>query len=92
MERISVALELPRPLPDRLQGPTDERASTCRLLIALELFQEETVSSGKAAQIAGLSKSEFIDELGKRDIPYFTRTPEELEAEVEEMRRLLDNS
>ena len=43
-----------------------ERAS---LLVALELFREERVSLGRAAELAGLGIEEFMDFAGKRQVP-----------------------
>jgi hypothetical protein len=52
----------------------------------------ETISSGKAAAVAGLSKVDVIDELDRREIPYFTETPAELEAQVAAVRALFGNA
>ncbi len=92
MERISVTLTLPRDLLDALEGPEDQREQRLKLLIALELFREEKISSGKAAEVAGLSKAQFVDELDRREIPYFTETPEELARQMEDLRELFGDS
>lgn len=42
--------------------------SDLKLEIAVLLFQKEKISSGKAAEIAGISLLEFWKELSKRDI------------------------
>lgn len=60
MERITVELDLPRDLLGVLRVK-DELGPELKLLIALELFREEKISSGKAAEVVGLSKSAFID-------------------------------
>jgi predicted HTH domain antitoxin len=60
MERITVELDLPRDLLGVLRVTEDELGPELKLLIALELFQEEKISS-KAAEVVGLSKSAFID-------------------------------
>ncbi|MEF8939138.1 MAG: UPF0175 family protein, partial [Salinivenus sp.] len=54
--------------------------------IALELFREERISSGKAADLLGISKAEFVDLLDQHGIAYFTETPKELDAQVEAVR------
>lgn len=59
-------------------------------LIALELFREGRISSGKGAELLGLSKLEFIQLLAQHGIAYFTESPEELAAEVQMLERLLD--
>lgn len=92
MERITVELDPPRDLLGVLRVTEDELGPELKLLIALELFREEKISSGRAAEVVGLSKSEFIDELDRHGISYFFETPEELAAQVEAMRRLLRDS
>jgi len=50
--------------------------------LAAALFDREEISLGMAARIAGLSYSEMIDELGRREIDTIRITPEELEREL----------
>jgi predicted HTH domain antitoxin len=40
-----------------------------KLHLALGLFLDDRVGLGRGAEIAGLSQSEFLHELGKRRIP-----------------------
>jgi predicted HTH domain antitoxin len=61
-----------------------------RLELAVTLFDQEQVSLGIAARIAGLSISGMIDELGRRKIPVVRYTPEELARELEYARTLAD--
>jgi predicted HTH domain antitoxin len=37
--------------------------------VAIGLYKREQVSLGRAAEIAGVSSPEFLDELGRRRIP-----------------------
>ena len=37
--------------------------------VAIGLYKRQTVSLGRAAEVAGLSSSEFLAELGRRRIP-----------------------
>jgi len=46
--------------------PESERAS---LLVALELFREERVSLGRAAELAGLGVEEFMEFSAHRQVP-----------------------
>lgn len=50
--------------------------------LAAALYDREEISLGTAARIAGLSYSEMIDELGRREIDTIRITPEELEREL----------
>lgn len=61
-----------------------------RLELVVNLFDQEQISMGIAACIAGLSISEMIDELGKRKIPVVRYGPGELEAEIAYAMQLAD--
>ncbi len=52
------------------------------LALAIRLYEQETVSLGKAARIAGVSVGEFIDQLGARGIPVVRYSPLELKEEL----------
>ncbi len=58
-----------------------------RLVLAIGLFQEEAVSVGKAARIAGLSYRAFLDALRERDIPAYVYTEEMWEQDLAFLRR-----
>ena len=47
----------------------------------LGLYLERRISAGKAANLMGISKREFVRRLARRGIPYFDYTVEELEGE-----------
>ena len=52
------------------------------LELAATLFDREKISLGLAARVAGLSISEMIDELGRREIAVIRLSPGELEREL----------
>lgn len=70
--------------PVLLAIPYDDRLAKedVHIAVAVRLYQNEIVSLGRAARIAGLSLSEFIDRLGVLDIPVIRYAPEDLEREV----------
>jgi len=53
-----------------------------RVALAVKLFDDEVVSLGKAAKLAGMPQSEFIDHLGALKIPVVRYGKEELEREL----------
>lgn len=57
-------------------------SDTVLLDLAAALYDREKISLGKAARISGLSYSEMIDELGRRDIATIRLAPGELEREL----------
>lgn len=92
MSTLTVSLELPRDLLGALNVPAGRAETRLRELIALELFREGRISSGKGAELLGVSKWEFIQLLARHGVPYFTESPGELAAEVATVERLLGES
>jgi predicted HTH domain antitoxin len=52
-----------------------------RELMVLELYRRGTISSGKAAELLGMSRWEFIHHASHLGIPYFAMMEDEWEAE-----------
>lgn len=59
-----------------------------RIALARALYDDETLSLGQAARVAGLSLADFIEHLGARRIPVFRLSPEKLRRDVEVVERL----
>ena len=53
-----------------------------RLLIAAKLYENGTLTSGQAAELAGLSKREFIQVIGNYNVSVFSTLVEDLEADI----------
>jgi predicted HTH domain antitoxin len=64
------------PLPDSV---SEEEA---RLLLALKLFETARLSSGQAAELAGLSKRAFLESLGRHNVPAFNHAADEVARDV----------
>jgi len=90
MEKLTLSLELPQDLPAILDLPEQNIEKRVRELIAIELFREGLISSGKGGEIVGVSKWDFIQLLAKYDLPYFSETSEELTAEVTLLDQIFD--
>lgn len=54
---------------------------------AVKLYEAKKLSSGKAAQIAGICRVAFFEELGKAGVPLYQAGPEEFSAELALLRR-----
>lgn len=82
MSTLTVSLNLPRDLLGALDIPEAQLETRILELVALELFRQERISTGKGAELLGISKWEFIQLLAQHSIPYFTESSAELTAEV----------
>jgi predicted HTH domain antitoxin len=79
----SVAVLLAVPLGEGLDAPE------VRIELAVRLFDRDQISLGTAARIAGLSYSEMIDEMGRRQVPVVRYSQEELATELDYVRTLV---
>ena len=52
------------------------------LAAAVQWYAQGVVSQGKAAELAGLTRANFLDELYRRKVPACQVTPEELADEI----------
>jgi len=53
------------------------------MIIASKLYEDKILSSGQAAEIAGLSKRTFIELLGKYGVSVFYDSISELNSDIE---------
>lgn len=56
----------------------EELAREIRLAAAVKWYEVGAISQGKAAQIAGLSRAEFIDSLARFEVSPFQETADEI--------------
>jgi predicted HTH domain antitoxin len=92
MSNLTVSLSLPRNLLGTLDIPEAQLAGQILELLALELFRQGKISTGKGAELLGIAKSDFIEILARHQIAYLTTTPAELEAEVANVEALMQRS
>ena len=74
-----------------LDLPPHVDEARARLILAIGLFQEEDLTVGRAAEVAGLSYSAFVDALIERGIPPYPadEDPGTIAAELETVRDLV---
>ena len=75
-------IDLPRKLLVALNVPESDLGRRVTEWVTLELFQEGKISSGKGAEILGISKLQFLDLLYQRNLPYLDADRAELEREA----------
>ena len=81
-------LHVPYPddLPQALGKTQEEFEQELRFLVAAKLYEVGCISSGRAADLAGISRVDFLGKLGRYRIPIFNYPVEELEREIQEAR------
>ncbi|WP_133513145.1 UPF0175 family protein [Candidatus Thiosymbion oneisti] len=60
----------------------NEFAREMRVAAAVQWYVQGIVSQGKAAELAGLTRADFLDELYRRKVPACQVVPEELADEI----------
>ena len=77
-----VKIEIPEEVLISLKETPETIAREFRILAAVKLFELDRLSSGRAAQLAGMSRVEFLMLLGRYQVSPFLLTTEELERDV----------
>ena len=86
----TLTVEYPDALPDSLRMSRGEFEREARLAMAVKLFETGRLSSGQAAELAGLGRVHFLYELGRLRVSSLQVEPEELEADVQTAARAHD--
>jgi predicted HTH domain antitoxin len=84
----TVRLELEEELIALLHQLNQPIERTARELIVLELYRRGTISSGKAAQLLGMSRLEFVHHASHLGISYFAMTEDEWKTEKDQSEKL----
>lgn len=81
-------LKIPYPddLPKRLGETPEQFEQELRFLVPAKLFELGRISSGWAADLAGMGRVEFLESLGKYQISVFNCSAEELERELRDAK------
>ena len=80
---MTITVEVPDALLDDLGESPEQLGQEIRVAAAIHLYSRGLVSQGRGAEIAGLSRWEFIQALGRAEVPACQVTSEELTEEVE---------
>lgn len=87
MQNVKISFEIPENMLIALNESTEELTNQVRLSVALHFFKSHKLSLGKAAELAGIEKYEFREELFKNNIPIINYAPDELKRELEMLRK-----
>lgn len=78
----TVTIDLPEKVLDELDSSRERAEKDVRLAAAIEWFRRGLISQGRAAEVAGLPRADFIDELARRKIEVFAVDFPDLAAEA----------
>ena len=82
MNTVKLTLELPRSIFSVLRQDPDHFLCEMRLAAAVKWYETQQVSQSKAAEIAGVSRTEFLSALARFNVTPFQLTSDELIREI----------
>jgi len=77
-----VQIEVPEEVLISLKETSETISRELSILAAVKLFELGKLSSGRAAQLAQLSRVEFLNLIGQYQVSPFALSPDELEHDV----------
>ncbi len=78
-----LTIQYPKGFEDSVHLAKEEMEQHLRLMAALKMFELGKISSGKAAELAGLSRVEFFETCGRYRVSLFNYREEEIKEELE---------
>jgi predicted HTH domain antitoxin len=82
MDTVQISLELPRGVLSALRQDPPGFVSEMRLAAAVKWYEMRHISQAKAAEVAGLSRAEFLTALARFDVSPFQYDADEIIEEV----------
>ena len=79
---VTVTFELPEDVLSSVRKDPDHFTQELRLAAAVKWYEMGLVSQSRAAEISGLSRSEFISALGRFEVSIFQYNMDEIAEEV----------
>lgn len=79
---VQLTLELPQDIFSALRQEPEAFLREMRLAAAVKWYETEQISQSKAAEVAGISRAEFLAALARFGVSPFQITADELIAEV----------
>ncbi len=79
-----LTIPYPDSLPDVLRMSRQEFEHEARLALAAKLFEDRKITSGQAAEIAGIAKVDFLLKTGSLNLTAGMPAPEEIAEDVRE--------
>ena len=78
----TVTVELPEEIFSALRLTPEEFSREMRLAAAIHWYHQGLISGSKAAQVAGMTRLEFLDELARRKLDVIVVDRDDLEGEL----------
>ena len=88
---ITVTIEIPDELAEQFSN-VDEIRRTVYEDFIIEQRQRGNISLGKAAELLGITYTEFFDLLGKKELSFINATPNELDESYRQFEQVIEHA
>ncbi len=82
MKTEELKIKYPSGFEHAVHMTKDEMEQHIRLMAALKMFELGKISSGKAAELAGMSRADFLEACGRCRVSVFNYPDEEVQPEI----------
>lgn len=82
MKTDELKIKYPSGFENYVHMTKEEMEQHIRLMAALKMFELGKISSGKAAELTGVSRTEFFEVCSRYHVSIFNYPPEEAEEEI----------
>ena len=89
MNSIKIEIEMPEEVLKYIDYNDKEYYRKAKELLLYQLIKENKISFGKAAELIGVPKIEYIQDLGKMGIPYFDGDIDEIIKDIQTLTEYL---
>ncbi|MBM3889446.1 MAG: UPF0175 family protein [Verrucomicrobia bacterium] len=79
---MTLVIDYPQNLPDALQETKEQFEQEAKMAMAVKLFEMKRLSSGLAAQLAGVSRGQFLLSLHRYGVPMIDLDEDELRSDL----------
>ena len=89
MKSIKIEIEMPEEILKFIDYKNESYYRKAKEILMYQLIKENKISYGKAAELMGMSKIEYIEDLSEMGIPYFDMDISEVSQDIKTLDKLI---
>lgn len=92
MNSVKFEIEIPEEFVKYMNKNEKDYSKKLKQLFLFQFIKEDKISFGKAAELMGVSKTEYIQALGEMGIPYFESDIDDIRKDVNTLDEFLEGN